>query len=317
MTLAALACGDSSSSSAPIGSAGETAGAQRIVSINPSLTAILLALGVGDRLVGVDDFSARQVEEVADLPRVGGLFSPNLEAVVALEPDAVVLVPSVEQRDFRSRLEALHIRVLVFENIHFDQVLENIARLGELVGRQAEAARRIVSIRQTRRAVVSLTAGRRRVRMVMVIQRDPVFIVGGGSFIDEMLWAVGADNLGAVFDVPYPRVAIEWLLDVAPDVLLDLTPEVEAPLAYWSRWPALPAVVSGRVLRLDPERVTLPGPHLDRSLEDLAVAIHGAEIAAQIETARRRAAGDAESFEGGGSRRALVAVPGLEGGERE
>jgi iron complex transport system substrate-binding protein len=316
VTTAALACGDSSSSSAPSGPAGETTGAQRIVSINPSLTAILLALGVGDRLVGVDDFSARQVQEVADLPRVGGLFNPNLEAVVALEPDAVVLVPSVEQRDFRSRLEALHIRVLTFENIHFDQVLENIARLGELVGRRVEAARRIEMIQRTRSAVASVTAERRRVRMVMVIQRDPVFIVGGGSFIDEMLSAAGADNLGSVFDVPYPRVAIEWLLAEAPDVLLDLTPEAEDPLAYWSRWPAIPAVVSRRVLRLDPERVTLPGPHLDRSLEDLAVAIHGAEIAVQIETARRAASG-AAGFGGDEPQPAVAAAPGLEGSERE
>jgi iron complex transport system substrate-binding protein len=306
----AVACSDPVSSRAP-GPPGVEA--QRIVSLNPSLTAILLALGAGDRLVGVDDFSARQVEEVAHLPRVGGLFNPSLEGVVALEPDAVVVVPSVEQRDLRRRLEGMRIRVLTFENIRFDQVIANIAGLGELVGRRSEAAQRIEAIRRTRSAVERVTAERTRVRMVMVIQRDPVFIVGSGSFVAEMLSAVGADNLGAEFADAYPRVALEWLLDAAPEVLLDLTPEIEEPLAYWSRWPALPAVVSGRVLRLDPERVTLPGPQLDDSLQVLAVALHGPEIVGQIEAARRAgdAAGPSAAPAAGGAR---TRRPGGQGG---
>src|SRR6185295_6911539 len=89
--------------------AGEVAApapAQRIVSMNPSLTRILVALGAGDALVGVDDFSAKAEPSVAKLPRVGGLYSPSLESVVALRPDLVVIVPSLEQRDFRTRLEA-------------------------------------------------------------------------------------------------------------------------------------------------------------------------------------------------------------------
>ena len=101
----------------------------RLVSLNPSLTAILVALAADDVLVGVDAYSARQQGAVADLPQVGGLFNPSLEAVVALEPDRVVLVPSVEQKDFRRRLEALGIPVSSFKNQHFAEVLENIARL--------------------------------------------------------------------------------------------------------------------------------------------------------------------------------------------
>ena len=79
-------------------------GPLRVVSINPSLTAILLALGAGDSLVGIDQVSGSQQPGLAHLPRVGGLFNPSLEAVVALEPDIVIVVPSVEQRDFRGRL---------------------------------------------------------------------------------------------------------------------------------------------------------------------------------------------------------------------
>jgi len=256
--------------------------AARIVSINPSLTAILLALGAGDALVGVDEFSAVQQPSVAHLPRVGGLFNPSLEAVAALEPDAVVVVPSVEQRDFVGRLGALGVRVLVFDNIRFEQVLDNIERLGELVGRRAEAARRIAEIRAVRDAAESLTAGRPRPRTLVVLQRDPVFVVGSGGFIDELLVATGARNLGAEFGEPYPQVAVEWLIDAGPEVLIDMTDDAGEPLDYWSRWPAIPAVASRRVLRLDPQVVALPGPYLDRSIRTLVEALHGSAVAAQL-----------------------------------
>jgi ABC-type hemin transport system substrate-binding protein len=79
--------------------------ARRIVSMNPSLTRILVAIGAADALVGVDAFSARAEPAVASLPRVGGLYSPSLESVVELQPDLVVIVPSFEQREFRTRRE--------------------------------------------------------------------------------------------------------------------------------------------------------------------------------------------------------------------
>ena len=121
-------------------------GAKRIVSLNPSLSAILLALDAGDLLVGVDEFSAQALPEVAHLPRVGGLFNPSLEAVVALQPDRVIAVPSVEQRDFRDRLEGLGIAVSLFENISFEQVMDNIERLGVLARREVRAQRRVAEI---------------------------------------------------------------------------------------------------------------------------------------------------------------------------
>ena len=275
--------------------------AARIVSLNPSLTAILLAIGARDSLVGVDDFSARQQPQLKEIPAVGGLFNPSLESVVALRPDLVALVPSVEQRDFQRRLDDLGIRVSVFANIRFDQVLENIDRLGTLAGREREAQARVEAVTRTRAAVERATSGRRRPRSVLILQREPIFIVGSGSFIDEMLRSAGGVNLGAEFDDAYPRVAAEWLVAAAPEVLIDFSPEAQAGVEYWSRWPSLPAVVGGRVLAIDPETVTLPGPYLDRALEVLASALHGPGLGEEV--ARLRAA-DRKTARGAGPREA-------------
>ena len=249
--------------------------AQRVVSLNPSLTAMLLALDARSVLVGVDSFSARQQPTVRDLPMVGGLYDPGLEAVVALQPDLVVFVPTAEQRDFQRRLLEVGLAVLPCNPLRWNEVLETIVRLGERVGKSAEAKQRVAEIRRVRAEVELASVARERPRTVLVLQRDPLYVVGSGSFIDEMLVAAGAENLAAEFDSPYPRVGREWLLEAAPDVILDSShqPEGDVPLSWWSQWPSLPAVRDGRVIGLPEGRITLPGPYLDRGLRDLAEAL--------------------------------------------
>lgn len=255
--------------------------ARRVVSMNPSLTRILVALGARDALVGVDEFSAREEPAVAALPRVGGLYSPSLEAVVALRPDLVVLVPSAEQREFRARLEALGVEVLGLapDPVGFDAVLAAIETLGQRVGRADAARERTAAIRRTRDAVRRATGGRPRLRAVFVLQREPLFVVGRGSFLDEMLAIAGAENLGAALGEPWPEASLEWLVAQRPAVLLDSDDDPRPAAEYWRRWPSLPAVTQGRVVALEEGAVTLPGPDLDEALLRLARALHGDALA--------------------------------------
>ncbi|MBW2726597.1 MAG: ABC transporter substrate-binding protein [Deltaproteobacteria bacterium] len=262
----------------------------RIISLNPSLTAILLAIEKGDVLVGVDDFSAQQISAVSRLPRVGGLFSPSLEAVVALEPDLVILVPSAEQRDFRVRLDELGIAVESFQNFQFEQVLENITRLGTLTGATGAAAERVATIERTRAAVERAIASLERdggspPSVAMVLQRDPLFVVGGANFIDTMLRIAGTRNIAADYREAYPRVAMEWLVAASPQLLVDLSPEASGAseaMAFWQRWPNIAAVKNDRLLSLDAALISMPGPDLDRSLLLLARTFWGAELEARI-----------------------------------
>jgi iron complex transport system substrate-binding protein len=258
-----------------LGAPAGAAPAERIVSLNPSLTAIVLALGARSALVGVDDFSARQHPEAAGLPTVGGLYDPSLESVVALAPDLVVFVRGAEQRDFAERLEDLGVAVESFENTRLDDVLGNVTRLGALTGRERAAQERVAAVHRAREQAVRAAAGRPRPRTVLVLQRDPLYLVGRGSFLDELLAAAGAENLGARFDQPWPRVSAEWLVASGPELVLDASPDPSPPDEYFARWPSLPAVAAGRVVRVDPGVVTLPGPYLDRALQVLAAAVQG------------------------------------------
>jgi iron complex transport system substrate-binding protein len=268
--------------------------ARRVISLNPSLTRILLAVGAVDSLVGVDDWSRKTLPEVAGLPAVGGLFNPSLEAAVALAPDLVVLVPSAEQREFRTRLRELGLTVLELDPVGFDDVLETIETLGARVGHDAAAAARVAAIAAMRQRVEAFARGRPRVRCVLVLQRDPLFVAGRGSFVDEMLRMAGAENLAASFDEPWPRVAREWLIEAAPEVLLDSVSDAQPAAEYWARFPSLPAVSAGRVVRLRAGEVTLPGPDLDRALLALVEALHGQAARAALESESAGAGSRAE-----------------------
>ncbi len=264
---------------APAGAEPAPTPPERVVSLNPSLTAILLAIGAGPLLVGVDEYSARQREEVRALPRVGGLFNPSLESVVALAPDLVVMVPGAQQRDLQGRLEALDIEVVALPNIALAELLASIGTLGRLTGRGAEASQRVEAIEREWRRVEAENASRPKRRAVLVIQREPLYVVGRGSFLDAMLDAAGAENPAAVFAEPYPRVALEWLLAAAPEVILDASPDASDAASWWSRWPSLPAVRSGAVVAVPAAEVTLPGPYVERGLAILAAALRTAPAA--------------------------------------
>jgi iron complex transport system substrate-binding protein len=247
--------------------------AKRVVSMNPSLTSILVALDAREVLVGVEEHSLRLHPELAELPVVGGLFNPSIEAVVALAPDLVVLVPSAQQRDFRGRLEALGIEVLALPNISVAEILATIETLGERVGRSAQARRRVAEIRAAFAEASVASARRAAVSAVVVLQRDPLFVVGTGSFVAEILAAAGARNLAAEWSEPYPRVAIEWLIAAAPALILDASDDPIAAADFWRRWPSIPAVAAGRALVL-PRTATFPGPYLDHALRALAQQVH-------------------------------------------
>lgn len=255
----------------------------RLISLNPSLTAIVIALGRADTLVGIDDYSARVLPELADRPKVGGLFDPSLEAVVSLRPDRVLVVAGVDQKTHAERLERLGLEVDIYQNERLDQVLENIERLGRLLGRSAVAAEKISAIRDTRSAVARATHGRAAPRAIAIVDRSPLYLVGGETFLDEMLVAVGAHNLGAELAAGYPRSSTEWLIDARPELILDMTPGAASAAEFWARWPSLPAVASGRALTVEASRMSMPGPNLDASLRELAAIVHGDEIRAAID----------------------------------
>ncbi|MBW2540990.1 MAG: ABC transporter substrate-binding protein [Deltaproteobacteria bacterium] len=271
--MAACWTGASAASDAPA----PAAPSLRVVSMNPSLTRMLIALDAQQLLVGVDEYSGDHESAVAALPRVGGLFNPSLEAVVALEPDLVVVVPSVQQRDFRSRLRELGVEVLELASITFEQLLASMQTLGDRIGRSEAARERVEAIRSTWREVAREASLQPRRSAVLIVQRDPLYVVGGESYLNAMLDAAGLDNVAAEYPEPYPRVSLEWLIAAGPQVIIDSSADPVNAVEHWARWESIPAVAENRVVAVPQGLVTLPGPYLDRSLLTMVDAIRNAD----------------------------------------
>ena len=265
-------------------SPGEQKLALRIISCAPNLTELLFALGVGDQVVGVTPF-CQFPEEAKALPKLGDLMNPSLEAMVAARPDLIATVPGNRKviDFFRARPN-----VEIFEANACDtlaQIEETALRLGEAVGRPAEARALVEQTRAGLDALRAETAGLRPLRVLVVLGRETggltrMTVIGGGGFVSELLETAGATNVMDPALGLYPDVSREALLRLAPDVVLEMHHGEDSPAvreeirAAWAPLAGLvPAARDGAIAVLADSHVTIPGAGLDRDARALAAAL--------------------------------------------
>jgi iron complex transport system substrate-binding protein len=235
---------------------------QRIVSLLPSLTETVCALGACQRLVGVDRYSNFPAE-VRALPQVGGGLDPNLEAILALRPDLVLAAAS--SRGI-ARLEALGLKVLALEPKTAADVERVLGQLGPLLGRPGEAARVWRDIDAgVAAAAASLPAGARGLRVYFEVNAGP-YGAGAGSFIGQTLQRLGARNiLGPELGV-FPRINPEFVVRADPDLIM-LSESGEPAGGFNQRpgWAGMRAVRGQRICRFTPAQgdvLVRPGPRM-------------------------------------------------------
>jgi iron complex transport system substrate-binding protein len=247
----------------------------RVISLAPSITRILQALGAESSLVAVDGFSKRSVG-LERVPSVGGLFNPDLERAVELQPTLVLAVRSARQHPFLAQLRARGVHVEEIEPHTLEEVLDSFQTIGALVGRDAEAERLVKRVRGERAEEAASVRGLDRPTVVVVIERDPLYVIGGGSFGNALIEAAGGRNAFADLDSPYPQVSLESLADRTPALLLDTVIDRDAGAEarrrverYWRRFGWI-----RRVEAFPPGLATLPGPEMAEGARLLATLIH-------------------------------------------
>ncbi len=237
-----------------------TAPPQRIVTLLPSLTESVWALGGGSRLVGVDRYS-NWPAELASLPRLGGLDDALIEAIVATKPDVVLASTSARSLD---RLEALGVTVVRLKSDSHADVQRSLDVLARLLG-DPDAGTRLWS-----RLMGEVDAAARRLPRTMRGQRVYVEIGGGPyaagttSFIGQTLTALGLRNIVAPELGPFPKLNPEYVVRAAPDIVLTTVGD-RAALAARPGWSGLPALQLGRVCAFETaahDVLVRPGPRL-------------------------------------------------------
>jgi iron complex transport system substrate-binding protein len=259
---------------------------RRIVSTAPSVTEILFALGLGDRVVGVSTF-CRYPKEAAKLPKVGTFVNPNLEPILALKPDLVIVIASPIR--LAEKLAALNVRVLEADQDSLAGIESSIRRIGAAAGVPERAATLNASIRAQFDDVRRLVTGRPRRRLAFLVGRSPgelqgMVAVGRASYLTELIALAGGVNVFADAPAAYPKISLEEILARDPEVIVDMGEMAEtagvteaqkrAVVALWGRYPALAAVRAGRVHAVADDIFVVPGPRVAEAARAFARLLH-------------------------------------------
>lgn len=247
----------------------------RIVSLAPSVTETLFALGAGDRVVAVSDFCDFP-PAVTRLPRVGSFLSPSVEAVIGQRPDVVIGTPSPGNHDAVATMRRLGVRVEIVEAARLADLPGVTRRIAAVAGVPEAGERLVATMAREVEAVRARVAGAAKPRALMLVGQDPLIAVGPESFLGEMLVAAGAQNVASPGEA-WPRLNLEVVIATDPEVIIDCSMGTEAgtaTLGYWTRFTSLAAVRSGRVHPFRSFEALRPGPRLAMALEELARLLH-------------------------------------------
>jgi iron complex transport system substrate-binding protein len=253
---------------------GGTGRAERVVSLAPSVTEAIYALGAGGRLVGAcaqcDHPNAARA-----LPRVGGYLAPSVELVLAARPDLVVVVPSPGNREAVRAVERAGISVLVLHDRTLGDLRAGIRTLAAALGTPDAGERLVADVDAGLEAVRARVAGVRRERVLLVVGHRPLVVAGGATLQDELVTIAGGTNVAADAGTAWPPFSMEMVAARAPDVILDAAMGSEAGgRALFADLAGVPAVDAGRVVPLDPDVVFRAGPRVPEAAAMLAAAIH-------------------------------------------
>jgi iron complex transport system substrate-binding protein len=251
----------------------------RVVSLAPSLSETVCALGGSGQLIGVTDYCLYPVE-LKNKTRIGGYLNPNLERITALQPDLVLALP--EHRDVIEKLKRLGLRVESIKNWSVEDVYRSITSVGSLIGRDRKA-RELASRLRTRTAKLN-HARPKKLRCLLVLgsmgpgeqEMKEFYLVGRNGFLNELLTLAGGENAWRQSQPYFPKVGQEALLELNPDVIIELVPQSELSDAEIKRrhklWADLPFLEAGRkhYHLIHADHVLQAGPRYVETLEQLS-----------------------------------------------
>jgi iron complex transport system substrate-binding protein len=249
---------------------------QRIVSLAPSLTETVFAVGAGDRLVG-DTTYCDYPEAARHVAKVGDTMTPNIEAIIGLNPDVVLVSTASQLEVFTRQMEERQIAVYVSDPRNLDGVLQSITNVGEVTGNDAQAAELVSALRNRISGVGARLVGTKPVRVFYQVSAEPLYTAGRDAFITDLI--VRAGGVSVSLDVPgaWPRLSNETALASRPDAIVIPTGDSMGNAGNRDVAVALrrsPAALSGRIYAINGDLLSRPGPRIVDGLEELAKDLH-------------------------------------------
>lgn len=245
--------------------------ATRIVSLMPTVTDLVIAMGHADRLIARTDYD--NDPRISQLPSIGGGLTPSVEWIAARHPELVISWPDNASRSLVSQITAAGIPVFSVRTDTIANTLAAIENLGLLLGDEAGAASLARSISGGLDSVRAAVRGLRPVRTAYVLSLNPPTIAGPRTFIDELIHIAGGENVFAGITQLYPEINVEELVRRDPDVIVlarESVSDAEQALRALPGWRDLRAVRNGHVHRVSPDYFNRSGPLMPRAARELA-----------------------------------------------
>ena len=254
---------------------------RRIVSLVPSITEILFALGLGDRVVGVTSFCTYPPEAVAK-PKIGGYSDPSIEAVVAQNPDLIFVSADACSPSLVARFEALGIPTYTAYPRGLEEAVATMRAIGRVSGVPDAGEQAARSLALVIDGIKSATAGRPRPRVLLCVMVRPLTVAGPKTLGHDLIEVAGGENVVPGGAGRYPTWGPESVLAADPDVIIvSPHPGDPDPALYFADWLELRAVRAKRILTIEPDWIHRPGPRLALGLAALARAFHEIELSTE------------------------------------
>jgi iron complex transport system substrate-binding protein len=240
---------------------------ERAISLAPSLTEMIFAVGAGDKLVGVTTY-CNYPGETATIEKVGDTQTPNIEKIIALRPQVVFVSTASQLESFTKTLEEQGIAVFVSNPKSLDELFRALVQLGELFGTKGNAEKFVSDLESRATRVKEASERRIASRVFVQISNDPLFTIGRDSFLTQALEHAG--GISVTNDVPtaYPKLSKETASALDPEVIiLSDSDDNKEPNAVFRN---SAAVKNGRVFRINADIISRPGPRLVDAIEEIA-----------------------------------------------
>ena len=250
---------------------------RRIISLAPSITEILFAIGLDSEIVGVTD-ACNYPDKVQSKSRVGGIHNAGIEQIIGLHPDLILVKDDLSGPEFVQNLRRLNLPVVSLAPNSLAAIQREIQLIGRMTGRSDQAQSLSRDMKRRIQMIKDRVSHRNPVRVLYVLWDEPVMTIGKETFIAELIHLAGGVLVGEATPLSYFRINIETVLGEDPEIILiqdDLGPSrIEAQKKYWRRWPVLQAVKNNRIVVIHSDLVQRPGPRVVLGLERLAELLH-------------------------------------------
>jgi iron complex transport system substrate-binding protein len=249
----------------------------RIVSLAPSTTELLFALGLGDHVVGVTSY-CDYPEAAKAKPKIGGMSNPSLEAVVSQKPDIVVMSTDGNPQEFEERLRSLNIRTYIFTARRLAELPQGLREMGAILGVEDRAETIAEEIERTfmslRARVTSRQGSQAHAKKVIfIVWPDPLIVAGPGTAMNDAILMFGQRNIAEKATIAYPKYSLEEVIRQSPDVIvigkasgMDMRAVSQG---FLRRMASVPAVKNGNVCYVGDNLYRL-GPRIVNGIKELA-----------------------------------------------